>query len=176
MLPPSNNTLNVSRASLGAPDGLYLRKAGFRGSPRYRNPNNTLNVSRAALGAPVGLDLCETGFRGSPCRRDTTTHSTFRVPDRAPPMARIFVKPGSGARRAAAIQQHAQCFACRIGRQSLTLCRRTPALADVSPLRTNRKAPKGLPPIPSLSRSKPKRAPAHAYTSWSITTHENQYE
>jgi hypothetical protein len=35
------------------------------------------------------------------------SNNTLSVPDRAPPMARIFVKPGAGARRATAIQQHA---------------------------------------------------------------------
>jgi hypothetical protein len=36
-----------------------------------------------------------------------------------PPLNWIFVKPGSGARRATWRQQHAQRFACNIGRQSL---------------------------------------------------------
>jgi hypothetical protein len=34
----------------------------------------------------------------------------------APPLAWTFVKPGSGARRATGVQQHAQCFACFFGR------------------------------------------------------------
>jgi hypothetical protein len=47
----TNNTLNVSRATLGAPDGLNLRKTGFGGTPCRLDTNNTLNVSRAFLGA-----------------------------------------------------------------------------------------------------------------------------
>jgi hypothetical protein len=60
----TNNTLNVSRAALGAPDGLDIRKAVFGGSPRRLGDNNTLNVSRAVVGAPDGLVLCKTVFGG----------------------------------------------------------------------------------------------------------------
>jgi hypothetical protein len=67
VLPLSNNTLNVSRALLGAPVDLDLRKAVFRGSPCHLVSNNTLNVSRAGSGAPVDLDLRKAVFRGSPC-------------------------------------------------------------------------------------------------------------
>jgi tetratricopeptide (TPR) repeat protein len=70
--------------------------------------NNTLNVSRAGSGAPVELDLRKAVFRGSPYCFVPTTRSTFRVPHWAPPLNWIFVKPGSGARRAALFQQHAQ--------------------------------------------------------------------
>jgi hypothetical protein len=50
-------------------------------------------------------------------------HGFCALRDRyALPLARIFVKPGSGARRAASVQQHAQCFAYRIERIS---CART---------------------------------------------------
>jgi hypothetical protein len=59
------------------------------------------------LGRPVGLELCKTVFRGSPCCLDTTTRSMFRVRPWAPPLAWNFVKPCSGARRAAWTQQHA---------------------------------------------------------------------
>jgi hypothetical protein len=75
--------------------------------------------TESGVPAPVELDLCKTVFGGSPCCLDTTTRSTFRVPYWAPPMAWIFVVPCSGARRAAWTQQHAQRFACLIGRQSL---------------------------------------------------------
>jgi hypothetical protein len=40
----SNNTLNISRASLGAPIGLNLRETGFRGSAVLPEYNNTLSV------------------------------------------------------------------------------------------------------------------------------------
>jgi hypothetical protein len=148
-VPPSpNNTLNVSRADLGAPVERDLHKTGFRGSPCYLDPTTrsmfrvpdrapplngifikpasgarraTWTQQRAqcfacGLGRPVELDLHKTGFGGSPCYLDTTTRSTFRVRPWAPPVNWIFVKPASGARRATWTQQHAQRFACRIGR------------------------------------------------------------
>jgi hypothetical protein len=59
----TNNTLNVSRAFLGAPDGLELCKAGFGGTPCYLDDKQ--HAARAGLGAPDGLELCKAGFRGN---------------------------------------------------------------------------------------------------------------
>jgi hypothetical protein len=101
-----------NRRALRAPVELNLCKTGFRGPPCCLDDNNTLNGSRAGSGAPVGSYLCKTGFRGSPCCLDDS--NTLRVPDRAPPLAHIFVKPGSGARRV--VWMTTTRFACRIGR------------------------------------------------------------
>jgi hypothetical protein len=121
-----NNTLNVSRAFLGAPVELELRKTGSRraANKAYRTGRQSLAHEPGAaslrgspwLRAPVDLELHKAGIRGSPCRLDTTTRSTFRVLSWAPPSAWNFVKPDSGARRATWTQQHAQRFACFLGR------------------------------------------------------------
>jgi hypothetical protein len=52
-----NNTLNVSRAFLGAPVELDLRKAGFGGTPRRLTQQH---ASRAALGANPLRTNCQT--------------------------------------------------------------------------------------------------------------------
>jgi hypothetical protein len=52
VLPDRNNTLNVSRASSGAPLHALLGTVTFAGGhATLPDRNNTLNVSRASLGA-----------------------------------------------------------------------------------------------------------------------------
>jgi hypothetical protein len=106
----------MNRSVLRAPVGLGLCKTGFRGSPCYLDTTTRSMFRVRPWAPPLNWFPCKTVFRGSPCHLDTTTRSMFRVPDQGPLLNWIFVKPGSGARRAATIQQHTQRFAGRIGR------------------------------------------------------------
>jgi hypothetical protein len=127
------------------------QKTGLCGAPRFRAPappaaGANLAVTKVPIeSVPLRGKKIPAGVAAPhPSNPSRTNRVRLHRKDRrgsAPPLDWYFVIPGSGARRATEVQQHAQRFACLIGR---ILCVRTGcACANESPCASR-------PPMPRI--------------------------